>query len=108
MRWLNKAETAALAEIALRYGFIAQRGPSAKDGALAGNPITLLLAIIAGEVATVFLDSDERRHAIGILEVHPDEVLQDIAKQLRRAAEREQANEDEDIVEAIEERRNVD
>jgi len=103
MRGLNKAESRALAAIALRYGYIVSHGPTAKNGA--GNPIALLLAIISGEVATILLDSDERWHAIRLLEAHEDETLRDIGAQLRRAAEREQAIEDEDTTEAIEERR---
>lgn len=106
MRGLNKAESDALAAIALRYGYIATRGPSAKAGAEAGNPIALLLAIISGEVATVLLDQDERWQAIRTLEATGVPILLDIAAQLRSAAERERANEDEDIAEAIEERRN--
>ena len=102
---LTKAENTALAQIALRYGYIATRGPSAKDGQESGNPIMLLLAIISGEVATVLLDQDERWQAITRLEASGDGVLQDIATQLRRAAEREQAIEDANITEAIEERR---
>ena len=41
MRGLNKAESTALAAIALGYGYTATRGPTAKDGAEAGNPIEL-------------------------------------------------------------------
>lgn len=101
MRGLNKAESDALAQIALRYGYIATRGPSAKDGAEAGNPIMLLLAIISGEVATVLLDQDDRWQAIRLLEASDDDILCNIAAQLRMAARREQVIENEDIVEAI-------
>lgn len=102
MRGLNKAESEALAAIAARYGYIAQRGPTAKER---GNPIALLLAIISGEVATILLDADERWRAIELLETSGNDILFDIAAQLRRAAVREQAIDDEDITEAIEERR---
>lgn len=105
MRGLNKAESDAIAQIARRYGYIARRGPSAKDGAEAGNPIALLLAIISGEVATVLLDPDDRWQAIRLLEASGDNILADIAVQLRTAAEREQATEDADITAAIDERR---
>lgn len=101
MRGLNKVESDALAAIALQYGYIASRGPTAKNGQASGNPIALLLAIISGEVATVLLDSDERWHAIALLEAHDDKVLRDIGMQFRRAAERERAIEEEDITEAI-------
>lgn len=107
MRGLNKAESDALRGIALQHGYLAARGPTAKDGAQAGNPIALLLAIISGEVATILLDSDDRWHAIQTLEASADPVLKDIGIQLRRAAEREQAIEDEDITRAIEERRSL-
>lgn len=91
MRGLNKAESDALRGIALQHGYIASRGPGAKGGAESGNPIALLLAIISGEVATILMDEGERWYAIRLLEAHEDEILQDIGRQLRRAAEREQA-----------------
>lgn len=101
MRGLNKAESAALSAIALRYGYIASRGPSTKGGQESGNPIMLLLAIISGEVATILLDQDERWQAIKRLEESGDPIFLDIAAQLRRAAELERAIEDADIREAL-------
>ena len=101
---LTQPENAALAQIAAHHGYVVKRGPTAKDGVEAGYPLMLLLAIISGEVVTILLDTDERWHAIQALETSDDEVLHDIAIQLRRAAEREQALEDEDIEQAIEER----
>lgn len=102
MRGLNKAESAALATIALQYGMVVSSGPTAKNGARAGNPIALLLGIISGEVATVFIDDDgggERAEAIRLLLASEHGVLRDIGLQLRRAAEREGAIENEDIEE---------
>jgi hypothetical protein len=94
VRGLNKAESAALRHIARSHGYTVSRGPTAKDGAEAGNPILLLLAIISGEVATVLMDDEDRRwHAIRLLEAHDDESLRDIGGQLRLSAEREQRNE---------------
>lgn len=89
MRGLTKAESDALRAIALQYGYLATRGPTAKDGAETGNPIELILAIISGEVATVLLGDEERLHAINKLLVMDDEVLQDIGQQLLSAARRE-------------------
>jgi len=91
MRGLNKAESNALAAIALRYGYTVTRGPTAKDGAEAGNPIELLLAIISGEVATVLLGDEERNYAIEKLITSGDDVFKDIAQQLARASAREDA-----------------
>jgi hypothetical protein len=97
MRNLNKAESAALREVALSHGFTVARGPLVKDGQESGNAIELLLAIIGGEVATVFLGDEERAHATGLLEASGDEVLSSIARQLRAAAEREQSLGDEEL-----------
>lgn len=96
MRGLNKAESDALRNIALGYGYTVTRGPTSKDGAEAGNPIELLLAIIGGEVATVLLGDEERAYAIGRLLGSGDEVLENIGRQIQKAVEREdgEANHD--------------
>lgn len=90
MRNLNKAESEALRCVALQHGYAASRGPLVKDGQESGNAIELLLAIISGEVATVLLADEERRHAIRLLEAHEDEALRSIGEQLRCAADREE------------------
>jgi hypothetical protein len=94
---LTIAESAALREVALSHGYTATRGPLVKNGQESGNAIELLLAIIAGEVATVLLGDEERAHAIGLLEASGDDVLMSIARQLRAAAERERLHDDEEL-----------
>lgn len=89
MRGLNKAESDVLRAIALHHGYTVTRGPTAKNGAEAGNPIELLLAVISGEVATILLGDEERAYAIDKLMASGDEVLVSIGRQLARAAERE-------------------
>lgn len=78
---LREAEKAALRQVAAAHGY---------------NELTFLLAIVGGELATVLLDPDDRDRAIRVLAAHADPALQDIAAQLRRAAEREQAAADLD------------
>ena len=90
MRGLNRAEGAALRAIASQFGYLSTRGPLVKDGAESGNAIEFLLAIISGEVAPVLLADEERRHAINVLSASGDPALESIARQLLRAAEREQ------------------
>jgi len=88
---LTKSESAILRQIALDHGYRAISGPAVKDGAEAGSALLFLLAIISGEVATVLLDTDQRWYAIDKLEASRDEVLIELAANLRAAAEREQA-----------------
>jgi hypothetical protein len=107
MRGLNKAEGAVLRKIALSHGYVARSGRNASDG----SPIRLILAINAGQVATVLLDAEERTAVILWLQEQAanagrlEETICALASQLRAAAERAQALEDEDIQSAIEERR---
>lgn len=62
---------------ALRALLMERHGYSAEE-ALAG--------LLSGELATVLLGDEERRHAIRALEASGDEVLIGIARQLRTAA----------------------
>lgn len=108
MRGLNKAESVVLRDIALCHGYTVTRGPTAKNGAEAGNPIELLLAVISGEVATVLLDSDERWQIIAELERHAaaldgwlSEGIRKVASQLRAAAEREHQLDAEELADYL-------
>lgn len=94
MRGLNKAESAALREIARRHGYTVTRGPTSKDGAEAGNPIELLLCIISGEVATVLLGDEEMRYAAAKLLASDDEILQEVGQNLLAAVRRADATDD--------------
>lgn len=63
MKWLNKADEAALRTIAERHGYTASSGPHAG----AGSASRLIEAIIAGEVKTVLLPEDEIPHLVAWL-----------------------------------------
>ncbi len=105
----SAAMQAALRRIAERHGYTATRGPRHGQG----NPSELIQALDSGELATVLLDSDRRWHLIQWLDaqaarcadLYLAEDIAAVAGQLRAAADRERAIEDEDSVEAIEERR---
>lgn len=88
--------------IAARYGYIATRGATAGQG----NLSELLLAIDAGEVATVFM-SDEMKALIPWLEVQQSATMADhqvyeaiiaLSAQLVEAAEREAIADTEEVV----------
>lgn len=100
---LTPAEQDALDALARSYGY----EDVLIDGLTLRAGVGFVLNILSGEIATVLLGDKKRRYAIRLLEETGDEVLTDIAAQLRNAAEREQASEDADIIEAIEERRSL-
>lgn len=97
---LNKAERDAFDAIAQAHGYIVHDGPRQGQG----NALYLALAIISGEVATVLMEEDQRWYAIGKLEQSGDDVLIELAANLRTTAEREQAREREEIAEYFENR----
>jgi len=83
---------AGLRPVAAAHGYLAGRGPTPGQG----SPAALCQAIIVGEVATVLLDPDERRHVIIWLDEQAEQIedplladtIRSLAWQLRAAAER--------------------
>lgn len=90
------AMRASLNEIARSHGYIAHGGPTHGEG----NAAALLVAIAAGEVATVLLSDEQRSMAIDFLTDAAAaapwplrDALASIAESLSDAAAREQENE---------------
>lgn len=75
---------AILRRVAERHGYVATRGPRAGQG----NPAELVEALDAGELVTVLIDPDERRHLIAWLEQQAttmdDVLLAETVKNLAR------------------------
>lgn len=78
---LNKAEQDALGAIAAAHGYTA----IVDNGITLRPAVVFTLAIIGGEVATILLSDEDRRHAIETLLRSSDDVLVDIGRQLAQA-----------------------
>jgi len=82
----------ALRDIARKHGYIASRGPHAGNG----NPSELAMALAKGDVATVWLDANERQHIVEWLETQAEtladsplsETIRSLSTQLKDAEER--------------------
>jgi hypothetical protein len=87
MRSLHREDEAALRAIAQRHGYLAERGPHAREGSAS----RLVDALVADELVTIALTPAGRKKMIALLEglpshnVHPDTtgVVQSLTAQLR-------------------------